>query len=131
MNRKGLIGLVTLLSAVIGLACFGNIQRVSAQPLYWEEHYRHEYKVEVLKPIRINRVIYGKYTYQNKWVNGGRLHKGSIVRTWYAGIGGFDWHLTGGPNGRYDITSKYGYNVSWPSKHYFKILKVYHGYHWF
>lgn len=126
---KKQVGLfVLMISLLAGFA--GSSQKVSAQPFYWQEHYMNEYKVRVVKPTRIQSVV-GTGSMNYRYHNAGYLHRGEVVRTWYAGVAGFDWHLTGGAHGKYDGNHTHQFNVNWKSRKSFKILKVYHGYHWF
>lgn len=126
---------LTAASVGLGLGFFATMPKPSnaslIQPLYWEEHYRHEYKVRVKRPTKVYKVTYGKYTYKNRWSFYKYLHRGEVVRTWYAGVGGFGWHLTGGAHGRYDGNSHHAFDVEWTHRSSFKILKVYYGYNWF
>ncbi|EHL98792.1 hypothetical protein HMPREF9103_01348 [Lentilactobacillus parafarraginis F0439] len=52
-------GVVTL-AAASGLAMIG----LAPKPAYayWEEHHRHEYKVRMVKPTKVNMVVFGKYS---------------------------------------------------------------------
>lgn len=126
---------LTTASVISGIGFFAltsNISKASTlQPFYWEEHYRHEYKVRVKQPTKVYKVTYGRYAYQNRWSFYKYLRCGEVVRTWYAGADGFNWHLTGGTHGKYDGNSHYGFDVEWAHKSSFKILKVYYGTNWF
>lgn len=98
----------------------------------WEYTHMHEYKVRVLKSTNAYKITYGKYTYQNKWSKPFKLHRGEVVRTWYAGANGFGYHLTGGYHEKYShFDGKYGYDVEWKSHKSFKILHTYKGTDWF
>lgn len=127
---RGLKTGIGTLAAMSGLTMIG----LAPKPAYayWQEHYRNEYKVKVKRPTKVYKVVYSKRgTYLNKWYYFTTLQKGEVVRTWYAGGGGFDWHLTGGKHGKYDDTSRYAFDVNWESRKSFKILKTYHGTNWF
>lgn len=108
------------------LLTFGNI-KANASNSYWELKYRHEYKVRVLKRVPIYKV---KNAYLDPITKGGYLYKGEIVRTWYRGVAGVDWQVTGGKFGKAN-NDKFGYSVNWPSRKSFKILKTYKGTNWF
>lgn len=123
--KKSMI--ITITTLGIGITAT-SISAQASTP--WEFTHTHEYKVRVLKPTNAYRITYGKYTYQNKWSKPFKLHRGEVVRTWYAGAGGFGYHLTGGYHEKYS-RDKYGYDVEWKSHKSFKILHTYKGTDWF
>lgn len=132
MNKNGYkklsVGLAAL-ATVAGLATFG----LTPKPVYayWQEHYRHEYKIRVKRPTKVYMVVYSKRSdYLDKIFYYTTVHRGEVVRTWFAGASEFNWHLTGGRFGS-GRNTHYGFSVDWKSPKSFKILKTYHGYNWF
>lgn len=97
----------------------------------WEFKYHHEYKVRVVRPTPVYKIKYGHYGYQNARVKKFYLKRGEVVRTWYRGLSGFDWVLTGGTHEKYSRNYHYGYDAEWASRKSFKILHVYKGTDWF
>lgn len=120
-------GVVTL-AAASGLAMIG----LAPKPAYayWEEHHRHEYKVRMVKPTKVNMVVFGKYSQQNREYPYLTLHKGQVVRILYGGTSGFDWHVMGGRYGHYG-QPRYQFSAKFKSHKSFKILKIYRGVNWF
>lgn len=88
-----------------------------------EKHYMREYKIRVKKTKRATIVKYHKHggTYVAGHVT---IHRGEIVRTWFREIGGVDWQVTGGKNGKYNSKNK-EYSVNWTNTNQFKILHTY------
>lgn len=92
----------------------------------WQDHYRGKtYLVRVEKPTKAEKVKTYAGIIAQRTVKKVTLHKGEVVKTWYRTQGGFIWMLQGGKNGKYNGNYHYLWNVNWPSKKSFKVLKVY------
>lgn len=121
---------MVLIGVAIGLGSVATETQASAKTP-WEFRYNHEYKVRVLKPTTAYKIKLGKSTYLNRRVKKFKLKRGAVVRTWYRGVGGINWQLTGGTHEKYSRDHRYQYDVNWASKKSFKILHTYKGTDWF
>ncbi|KRK54244.1 hypothetical protein FD42_GL001153 [Lentilactobacillus hilgardii DSM 20176 = ATCC 8290] len=88
-----------------------------------EKHYMKEYKIRVKKTKRANIVKY--YKHGGLYVAGHvTIHNGETVRTWFRGVGGVSWQVTGGKHEKYTSKNK-EYSVNWTNTNQFKILYTY------
>lgn len=96
-------------------------QTAKAAP--WQMKYTNGwYKVKVKKNTKVNRIKYGKASYQNKVSGSYTLHKGAVVKIGYLGRDGFDWLLKS-PH-KYKWTHKHAYSAHF-KKGSFTVLKHY------
>ncbi|MGF2384680.1 hypothetical protein [Lentilactobacillus otakiensis] len=100
------------------------LNKPKAKPLY--KRYPYTYKVKVNKPVKVYKIIFGKYDYLNRREYYSTLQKGQVVNTEYGGTNGFLWHIGGGEFGPLNILySHYGFSVNWSSHGAFTVLKTY------
>ncbi|APR07649.1 hypothetical protein FAM21834_01531 [Lentilactobacillus parabuchneri] len=100
------------------------LSKPKAKPLY--KRYPYTYKVKVNQPVKVYKIIFGKYDYLNRSEYYSTLQKGQVVNTVYGGMNGFYWHIGGGSFGPLTLTNqRYGFSVNWASHGAFTVLKTY------